>query len=143
MSQQRRGVEREEHLARLTRLASRLDSDDFFMAHALYLRAEEQKLDEAGLANALGCTVEQLTRLKLCRRPRSDEPNFRVRVQNLADHFQLPPLVLLEVIRQAEGRASIASAGETTTAMLLAARDGEKQEPNGDQATAQRQEPEL
>ena len=62
---------------RLDGLARRVADDRFFLASALADYARSERLDDAGLAGALGCAVDALTTLRLCRRPAGDAATFR------------------------------------------------------------------
>ena len=57
----------------LDRMAQRAEADPFFLASLLALYAGSEQLDDAGLAAALGCPVETLTDVRLCRAPRPQE----------------------------------------------------------------------
>ena len=58
----------------LDALARRVADDPFFLGSALARHAESHGLDDAGLAAALGCSVETLAMLRLCRLPAAAGP---------------------------------------------------------------------
>ena len=54
----------------LASLAFRVQADPRFLGHALAEHALRHGLRDLGLAQRLGCAVEVLTDLRLCRMPR-------------------------------------------------------------------------
>jgi hypothetical protein len=78
----------------LAHLASRIEDDPFFLAHALAGYAAQESLSDLGLANQLGCAVEQLTSLRLCRMPKD-----RADVEKIAAHLDIRPERLAAVLR--------------------------------------------
>jgi hypothetical protein len=54
----------------LERLAARCAADPTFLAHALAAYQRRHGLTDELLADALGCTLDALTRLRLCGMPR-------------------------------------------------------------------------
>jgi hypothetical protein len=85
-----------EHLAR--RVA---DAPDF-LACALAEYARSERLEDAALAARLGCSVETLLRLRLCRMPRSEAPIFWQDVERIAQHFSVDADLLAEVARRGQ-----------------------------------------
>ena len=53
----------------LIRLAARASADPWFFGSVLAGYQRRHQLDDAGLAAVLGCDVDTLTHLRLCRRP--------------------------------------------------------------------------
>jgi hypothetical protein len=115
----------------LAALAKRVETDPFFLASLLKVYAEGERMDDTGLAAALGCGPDALTRLRLCRRPRDDAKGFRADVTQIAAHCGLDEGRLLAVLRRAEALRALAAAQAGTRGVLLAARDGDApgQEP--------------
>ena len=115
--------------SRLERLSRRVDGDPFFLASVLAAYTQAESLDEAGLASALGCPVETLASLRLCRRPRADS-QFRGDVEAIADRFGVDALSLAEIIRRVDALAALRtnktsrSATKSGHGVLIAARDG-------------------
>lgn len=103
-------------------LATKVENDPDFLAPVLMLFARSERLDEAGLAAALGCSLEDLSRLKVCRPPRP--ACVWEDVATLADHFDLDPDCLLAVVRRGQAiqqwQRMTPASGQST---LLAARD--------------------
>jgi hypothetical protein len=99
----------------------------FETAHRL-----EGKPPEA-LAAELGCSLETLHWLALCRRP--EEERFSEHLRLIADRFHLEPMPLVRLIRRVESLAELAPQsqdGETSQArVLLAARDREAGDDEG------------
>ena len=53
----------------LENLALRMENDPFFLACPLRLFAQSKGLDNSQLANWLGCSMQLLLPLRLCRAP--------------------------------------------------------------------------
>jgi hypothetical protein len=106
------------------RLAKRVAVDPFFLAFALAEYAAAAKLDEAGLATALGTTPDVLPHVRLCRMPRADPDGLREDTERIAGKFGLNRTVLLAVARTGQAVAGMRTAGDPTeTGHILAARD--------------------
>ena len=116
----------------LASLLRRLETDPFFLAAVLARYAHSQGLDEAGLAETLGCRVETLTELRLCRTPRSEPLGFRQDVQAIATRFGLIPSRLAAVIRRGQALLSLGT-GLPSRGRFLAAREADppKDAPGG------------
>jgi hypothetical protein len=118
--------------AHLDRLAGRLQSDPFFLAAPLACYAESQKVDDAALAGRIGCDLDTLTRLRLCRNPDPLPPRFWQEVECIAVRIHLDADRLAEIVRfgqallqaQAPDRTDNQGAG-----FLMAARDETDGEP--------------
>jgi hypothetical protein len=109
----------------LDALARRVEGDPFFLAALLRVYATSEGLDDAALASALGCRVEVLTGLRLCRAPRGEGEGFRADVARIAGHFSLDEARLVGVVRRGQVLQALATAQAGTRGVLLAARDGE------------------
>jgi hypothetical protein len=108
-------------------LAARVANDGFFLAAALAVYARSEGLDDAGLAARLGCTVEQLPLVRLCRAPRSDAQGRREDVAAIAGHLGLDERMLMAVVKRATVLAGFQAAAVAPTAgQLMAARDREQ-----------------
>lgn len=105
----------------LWRAAQRARQRPFFLASALLAFAHDEGLDEAALAEQLGCDRSRLPALLLCQRPRGDSPDFAARVKRIADHFRLDPVRLAEVLRLVEGVEALGGGTRDTARDLLAA----------------------
>ena len=109
-----------EYTPSLARLAKLARTRKEFLASLLAVYQEQKKLDDQQLAEFLGCDVEALTHLALCRRPRL-VPNFRPDIERIALHVQANPLRLMQLVRTAESLEDMRQ--EQNQAFLLAARD--------------------
>src|SRR5579859_6599133 len=112
-------------LARLVLLAQGRPD---LLAWPLGLYQDQEGLNDQQLAARLGCSIEALSRLALCERPRS-APHFREDVERIAHYIQADMVQLAMVIRAAESREALRQHTATTQdparQMLLAARDNE------------------
>lgn len=113
---------------RIAALARRLESDAAFLAAPLAVYARSEALDDAGLAARLGCPVETLPLVRLCRRPRPD-PLFGQDVERIADRFGLNSLALAEALRRVDALEALRIGQAPERGTLLAARDGTAPEP--------------
>jgi hypothetical protein len=112
--------------ALLRRAAERAAGDDFFLASALLPYAAAERLDDAALAERLGCEQGDLPKLLLCRRPRQEAPDFRADVERIAAAFGLVPGRLAEVVRAADALRALREGGAAQAdGWLAAARDRE------------------
>ncbi|MBI2807306.1 MAG: hypothetical protein HYX68_20175 [Planctomycetes bacterium] len=111
----------------LERLARRLEDDPFFLACPLRLFAQSMKLDDQRLAEKLGCSLDTLVIVCLCRAPSGDAAEFQRGITQIADKFKIDASQLIEVVRL--GQAIFNMRQGPSTNALLAARDARKQEP--------------
>ena len=84
------------------RTARRAGIDPFFLAFALARYAEEKRMDDAALTDALGATPDTLAHARLCRMPRTDPAGFQEDVARIANKFGLNPVVLAEAVRHGQ-----------------------------------------
>jgi hypothetical protein len=110
----------------LVSLARRAEREPFLLASALADYARSEELDHAALAARLGCTVEQLTLVRLCRTPRSDPADFRADVEVIAGHYHLDEGVLVEAVKRSRVMRRTQGASATEAGLLMAARDREQ-----------------
>jgi hypothetical protein len=82
---------------RIANLARRVDSDPFFLAGALRRYAAVHHLDEPAVAAALGCTVETLALVALCRRPMA--PHHAEDFTRIAERFGLKAEALVTILQ--------------------------------------------
>jgi hypothetical protein len=108
--------------------------DPFFLACPLAEYARSEHLDDGALAARLGCRVEDLPRLRLCRAPRPGLEEFREDVTAVAHAFGIEPGTLANAVRHGEGLVRLREAARAPgePGHLLAARDGEDGPPNED-----------
>lgn len=112
-------------------MATRVADDPFFLACPLAEFARSEQLDDAALAARLGCRVEDLPRLRLCRSPRPGLEEFRADVTAVAQAFGIEPGILAGAVRHGEGLVRLREAARPPgePGHLLAARDGEAEPP--------------
>lgn len=119
----------------LAHLARRVSDAPDFLACALAEYARSERLEDAGLAARLGCPVEILTHLRLCRMPRTEPPHFWQDVEQIAKRFSVNTEALADVARRGQSLFHLRKAAgqKEASGFLLAARDDarEPQRPEG------------
>ncbi len=116
--------------SRIGVLARRAAADPYFLASVLEDYARTERIDDDSLARLLGCGVEVLNKLRLCRRPRTEPALFRQDINRIASHFEIDAGMLAQVVRRSDAvRALRLGAGEQRE-LLMAARD-RADEPSG------------
>jgi hypothetical protein len=120
----------------LARLADRVADAPDFLGCALAEYARSERLGDAALAERLGCPLEDLTRLRLCRMPRGQAPLFGQDVERIAARFSVDAGLLAEIVRRGQSLRSLRTAEgarEQEPGFLLAARDDsrEREPPEG------------
>ena len=106
----------------LEHMARRAEAWPDFLAWALAEYARWEELDDSGLAAQLGCDVEALTALRVCRIPEEGPAGFRRDVDALAAEFGIDGDVLASAVRRARIGATFRQAPAEHGA-VLAARD--------------------
>ncbi len=106
-------------------LAARVAGDPFFLAAALAGYARSEGLGDAALAARLGCTVELLPLVRLCRAPRGDARGRREDVAAITAHFGLDERALMVAVKRAAVLAQFQAAAGDGAGGLMAARDRE------------------
>ncbi len=95
---------------RLKRLASRLRSNGAFMASILAAYQQQERMDDAQLAQRLGMQEERLPLLALCGRPDSSGAEFTRQLRQISDYAGADHAALAQVIRQVEAVSRLRSA---------------------------------
>jgi hypothetical protein len=113
----------------LDALAARAAEDSFFLAWLLAAYAHSEGLDDAGLAAALGCQIQELAMLRLCRVPAADPEESRDDVSCIAERFGLDHQRLAEVIQRGRVVRRFQQADPRVGGSLMAARDREDEPP--------------
>jgi hypothetical protein len=113
----------------LQQLAKRAESDPFFLGCSLKNFATSEKLDDAGLAKKLECSMETLTMLRLCRAPHAD--NFKEDLDKIAAKYEVNREVLAQAARRGQVLLQMRGEAPSDHGFMLAARDDED-EPAGD-----------
>jgi hypothetical protein len=106
---------------RIDAFARRLRRDPYFLASALEDYAGSEGLDGSGLAVELGCGVDELGQLGLCRRPRSDPESFADDVRRIAGRFAVSEDRLAEAVRRSDALTALREAESQD--VIAAARD--------------------
>jgi hypothetical protein len=110
-------------------LAQRAETEPFFLAWLLAAYAHSEGLDDPGLAATLGCPVEDLVMLRLCRAPRADAREFWEDLTHIAGHFGIEPGRLAGVVKRGRVVRRFQAAGDAAGGFLMAARDREPEPP--------------
>jgi hypothetical protein len=123
----------------LAHLAERLADAPDFLACALAEYARSERLADAALAAWLGCSVDTLTHLRLCRMPRGQAPLFWQDVERIAARFAVEADVLAEIARRGQSLITLRNVEggrQQEPGFLLAARDDSREHkpPQGEQS---------
>ena len=114
----------------LERAAQRAMTSEFFLASTLYEYQQANHFDAKALAARLGCDVNDLPRLALCRRPSAtDQRAFWHDIEHLAQRFRLRADQLATIIRRVDSLRALRQHQTSTLnaqGMLRAARDREE-----------------
>lgn len=110
--------------------AGRAARRDVFLASVLLPFAWAEQLDDEALAARLGCPVQDLPKLLLCRRPRTDPAGFWEDVQRIAAAHAISPDRLAEVVRLAESVLALQRGSARGARGWLAAARDRPPEPN-------------
>ncbi|MCI0695707.1 hypothetical protein L0337_27355 [candidate division KSB1 bacterium] len=121
------------HEQRLAYAAQKAATRETYIAYYLAQYQQQEALTEKELQNFVGCTGEAYSRLALCRVPDLQANDFRQRIERITSFTSASALNLAQVIRQVAAVQLLQKAPESTrlgrsaNAMLLAARDREKE----------------
>ncbi len=110
----------------LAHLADRVADAPDFLACALAEYARSERLQDAALAARLGCGVDTLTHLRLCRMPRGQPPLFWQDIERIAGRFSVDVDGLAEVVRRGQSLLNlrkVEGGRQQEPGFLLAARD--------------------
>jgi hypothetical protein len=113
-------------------LAARVREDSFFLGAFLSDYQAAHAMTDADLAALLRCDEGTLTRLSLCRTPRTDLPSFRNDVSQIAAFAPCDGERLARLLREVDAVQSLRRAGDgcSQESILRAARD--RRESGGD-----------
>ena len=84
-------------MADLSNLARQAASKPEFVAHRLAAYQQAKNLDDADLAKQLGCSLDDLTHVRLCMLPRLD--HFDGDVERIANHVHAKADELAMILR--------------------------------------------
>jgi hypothetical protein len=86
-------------MADLSHLARQAASKPEFVASQLAVYQQTKNLDDAALANQLGCSLDDLPHLRLCMLPRLN--HFEEDVERIASHIHADAVVLAQILCEA------------------------------------------
>lgn len=81
--------------------AARSSQETWTLGHAFLQYRTKKHLTEEGLAHELGCTVETLRYLSLCRRP--EGAKFAQHIAAIAERFPVSAEMLKAILREIAG----------------------------------------
>lgn len=100
---------------------ARAAESEFFLAHDLARYASQTGQSDRELAAVLGCAIETLDHLALCRSPHRDD-RFRNELEAIARRFQIDGTRLAAILRELDAVAAFEPAPQAK-GWLAAARD--------------------
>src|SRR5712692_9972448 len=83
-------------------LAQRLAEHPDFMASVLRAYRQQENLSDEAFAAYLRTNTAMLVRLALCKRPKSNSPQFAQQVRQIAEYTQTDTAALAMIVRQVE-----------------------------------------
>jgi hypothetical protein len=121
----------EHELKLLQRAAARASSDPFYLGHSLAMYKASEGIDDTALAGFLGCALDDISRIALCRQPGvPDETSLKSDIVILIERFALKRESFIHLIRRVQFIAAASTNTPTTsfnptqrTEYLLAAQD--------------------
>jgi len=84
----------------LARAVQKAQNSSFFLANVLNEFQQQNKLDNRSLAEFLGCEMQALSQLALCRCPNPNQSTFASDIDYLANRFNVQANHLANMIRQ-------------------------------------------
>lgn len=119
----------------LWRAALRAGRRHTFLASALEAYQAQQRMSRADLAAYLGCALEDLPKLALCRLPEPTAPRFRQDVERIAAYVPVDSSRLAQLLRQVAALTALQSTPQVQSSdhrpgFLLAARERRAAEPS-------------
>ena len=120
------------HEQRLAYAAQKVAKRESYIAYYLAQYQRQESLTKKELQAFVGCTGEAYYRLALCQLPDLQANDFRQRIERIASFTGASALQISQVIRQVAAVQLLQKVPESTrlgrsaNAMLLAARDREK-----------------
>ena len=110
----------------LARAVQKAQNNSFFLANVLNEFQQQNKMDNRSLAELLGCEMQTLSQLALCRCPNLNQPTFVSDIDHLAKRFSVHANQLANMIRQVAALRELRNHLNDTGSkqrMLMAARD--------------------
>jgi len=108
----------------LVRAAARAEGDPFFIGFALAAYRDLAGFDDRQLGTWLGCPLQNLPRLALCRRPDGESAMFGDEVQRIARYVEVEAGRLAQLLRAVENVEAMQGAAPGA---LMAARDRKRE----------------
>jgi hypothetical protein len=114
--------------------AARAADRRFFLASAIAAFQGFRQLDDGGLAQYLGCPVDTLTLLRLCRRPDVEAQHLQQDVSRISERFGVDPIALMRLLREVATVEAMRDPheGARSAGFLMAARDKRRKRRRGD-----------
>ena len=112
----------------LEKLALRMEEDPFFLACPLRLFAQSKELDDFQLANELGCSVETLLPLRLCRAPAPESKRFLHDIGQIAATYGVGEIALADAVRHGQAIWQLRQRQTGAAPTLRAARDAKRED---------------
>lgn len=113
-----------------------IEDNELSLAPALDAYRRSERLDEQGLAAALGCSPATLDALRTSRKPRGDPAHFRREIEEIAAQFGVHDGLLAEIVRRIDALEGLRRAiPMAEQGLLMAARD-RREVTGADQADA-------
>lgn len=108
----------------LAHAATRAANDPFFLGYLFESMIESGRVTRDAIASRLGCSLDRLFEIYLCRTPRSDASSFREDVVRIAGFAGCDAATLAQLVREASALQSMRGATpQRASSILLAARD--------------------
>src|SRR5690348_11899280 len=96
--------------------AERAAAEPAFFAHALREYRAMYGLSLRSLATRIGCNIDDVTRLALCRRPDLSAPKWREELDKIANYVHIDPQLLLQLLREVEALTVMRTVPSTSKA---------------------------
>jgi hypothetical protein len=112
----------------LENLARRMEDDPFFLACPLRLFARSKGLDDSQLANWLGCSMQTLLPLRLCRAPVAESSRFLKDIGRIAATYHVDEAELADAVRHGQAIWQLRQGHAGGARTLRAARDANREE---------------
>ncbi len=100
-----------------------MENDPFFLACPLRLLAQSKELDDSQLANWLGCSMQTLLPLRLCRAPAPESNRFLKDVARIAATYHVDQAALADAVRHGQAIWQLRQGQAGGAGRLRAARD--------------------
>jgi hypothetical protein len=108
----------------LAHAAARAANDPFFLGYLFESMIKTGRVTRDAVASRLGCSLDRLFQLYLCRTPRDDALSFREDVVRIASFAGCDAAALAQFVREAGALQSMRGATpQRASSFLLAARD--------------------